>query len=400
MTKRPAYEFADTPEGFRRAADALAQGRGPLAIDTERASAYRYDDRAFLVQIRRRGAGTFLIAPEGQRELVTEALAPVINGEDWIIHAAAEDLASLAMLDLHPGALFDTELAARFAGFSRPNLAAMVAQYTGVHLEKGHGKEDWSVTPLPDDWLDYAALDVEYLHDLAESLTEELALAGVLSYAEAEFKHLIASRSFNSAPARTWRDLKGIASVRSARGMQIARSLFEARNHQARREDVSPNSVLPSRVVVAIARAEPTTARDLARISGFPARKRGATQFWMSLVEQALAGDASTFPAPIERDRNYPPTKANWERSRPENFAALGEAKELLGDAAHDLGFAPEILLSPSTLREVVWRAEPADDTHAIISALQRTDAREWQIAIAGPLIAKAVQAHPIHDYR
>lgn len=400
MKKRPAYELVDTPEGFCRAAEVLAQGRGPLAIDTERASAYRFDDRAFLVQIRRRGAGTFLIAPEGQRETVTEALAPVINGEDWIIHAAAEDLASLAMLGLHPGALFDTALAARFAGFDRPNLAAMVAHYTGVHLEKGHGKEDWSVTPLPEDWLEYAALDVAYLHDLAESLAEELEAAGVLSYAEAEFNHLIASRSLNGAPERTWRDLKGIASVRSARGMQIARALFDARVRQARREDVSPSSVLPSRVIVAIARAEPITARDLARISGFPARRRGATQYWMSLVEEALAGDSATFPAPIERDPNNPPTKSNWERSHPENFAALGEAKELLGDAAHDLGFQPEILLSPSTLREVVWRAEPADDTHAIISSLQRTDAREWQIAIAGPLIAQALQAHPIHDYR
>ena len=226
MENCPAYELVDTPEGYRRAADALAEGRGPFAVDTERASAYRYDDRAFLVQIYRPGAGTFLIAPEGHRDDVAAILGPVVNGEDWIIHAAAEDLASLALLGLHPGALFDTELAARFAGFDRPNLAAMVEHYTGVHLEKGHGKEDWSLTPLPEDWLDYAALDVAYLHDLAESLAEELDHTGVLAFAAAEFDHLVQTRSLTPPPRRTWRDMKGISAVRSPRGLQIALSLI------------------------------------------------------------------------------------------------------------------------------------------------------------------------------
>lgn len=393
MEKRPVYELVDTPEGYRRAAEALHAGRGPFAVDTERASAYRYDDRAFLVQIYRRDAGTFLFAPEGYRGEVEAALAPVLNGQDWIIHAAAEDLASLALLGLHPGTLFDTELAARFAGFDRPNLAAMVEHYTGVHLEKGHGKEDWSLTPLPQDWLDYAAYDVAYLHELAESLAEELDHAGVLPYAAAEFDHLVATRSLTAAPRRTWRDLKGVASVRSPRGMQIARTLFNARAHEARRADVSPNSVLPSRVVVAIARAEPATAGQLARVPGFPARRRGATEHWMSYVEQALAEDPSSFPAPPARDRRNPPTKANWERSHPESYAALEVAKQLLADAAHDLGFPPEILLSPATLREVVWRAESTDDTHAVVAALKRSGAREWQAEIAAPLIAHAVHA-------
>ncbi|MEH0146257.1 HRDC domain-containing protein [Corynebacterium sp. Q4381] len=395
MEKRPAYELVDTPEGYRRAAAALAQGRGPFAVDTERASAYRYDDRAFLVQIHRRGAGTFLIAPEGHRREVEAILGPVVNDGDWIIHAAGEDLASLALLGLHPGSLFDTELAARFAGFDRPNLAAVVEHYTGVLLEKGHGKEDWSLTPLPEDWLDYAALDVAYLHDLAESLAEELDHAGVLSFAAAEFDHLVETRSLKPAPRRTWRDLKGVASVRSPRGLQIARTLYNARAHEARRSDVAPNSVLPSRVVVAIARAEPATPGQLARIPGFPARRRGAAQHWMSYVEQALADDPTSFPAPAVRDRSKPPTKANWERSHPENFAALEEAKQLLGDASRDLGFPPEILLTPAILREVVWRAHATDDTHSVVASLMSSGARQWQAEIAAPLIAKAVQAHP-----
>ena len=68
-----------TPDEFTCAAAQLAAGTGPFAIDTERASGYRYDDRAFLVQIRRKGAGTMLFAPEGYREELTTALVPVLN---------------------------------------------------------------------------------------------------------------------------------------------------------------------------------------------------------------------------------------------------------------------------------------------------------------------------------
>ena len=187
-----AYTLATTPAGYRRAAETLAAGRGPFAIDTERASAYRYDDRAFVVQIYRRDAGTFLLAPEGHREEFESILAPVVGGGDWIVHAAPEDLPSLSELGLYPGTLFDTALAGRIAGFDKPNLAAMVEEFCGVTLEKGHGREDWSEVPLPDEWLDYAAEDVIYLNDLAEAQAELLADTDKLAIADEEFAFIVA----------------------------------------------------------------------------------------------------------------------------------------------------------------------------------------------------------------
>ena len=153
-------ELADTPSSIRAAADRLAGGIGPIAVDTERASGFRYDDRAFLLQLRRARAGTVLIDPEGRRDLVTAELAPVLNSEEWVLHAAASDLPSLAMLGLHPSRLFDTELAGRLAGFEKVNLAAMIHEVFDYELAKGHGAEDWSTRPLPGAWLNYAALDV------------------------------------------------------------------------------------------------------------------------------------------------------------------------------------------------------------------------------------------------
>lgn len=394
MSNPPAYELVDTPAGFARAAEALAAGRGPFAVDTERASAFRYDDRAFLVQINRRDAGTFLIAPEGHREAVRDALAPVINKQTWIIHAAGEDLASLALLGLRPAAIFDTELAARFVGLERSNLASVVERATGVHLEKGHGRENWSRTPLPEPWLVYAADDVAYLHDAAEALTEALDVRGLLAFAEAEFAHTLATRT---APAeKTWRDLKGISTLRTPRSLQLARELYAIRDRRALAADKAPGTVLPNHVLVDIARAAPRTSDQLARIEGFPSSAR-ARQRWLGYIERALDDDPSMWPAVPRRNPRKPPSRSKWERNHPESFSVLNAARDGVANTARALGIPPENLLAPSVLQQVVWDVSRAGtftdvpDTHGTVERLLSEGARQWQAEIAAPAIAAAL---------
>ena len=399
MTQRPDYEFVDTPEGFQRVAEVLRRGRGPFAVDTERASAFRYDDRAFLVQIHRRGAGTFLIAPEGVRGQAQAALSPVLNGEEWIIHAAGDDLRAVAMLGLYPGTLFDTELAARFAGFDKPNLGAMVAHFTGVQLEKGHGRENWSRTPLPQAWLDYAAFDVVYLHALAEALTEVLADAGLLPFAEAEFAHLIDVNSDLSPVERSWRDLKGLSTVRTSRGLHIARELHAARERRAVAADISPSSVLPSSVIVDIARKEPKSAAELVNIPGFPARQRRAVAGWMAELDTALQSDPGTWPSPVRRDPRTPPSRSTWQRHNPENWDALNTAKTHITRAASELGIPAANVLAPSVLRQTVWNAAgETPETHTVMQLLLDSGARQWQAEITAPLVAEALRCPESSD--
>lgn len=107
----------DTERGLQRCAEALAAGTGPVAVDAERASGFRYGQRAFLVQLKREGSGLWLIDPEP-----FTTLAPVqeaLDGVEWILHAATQDLPCLAELGMHPHSLFDTELAARLGGLPR-----------------------------------------------------------------------------------------------------------------------------------------------------------------------------------------------------------------------------------------------------------------------------------------
>src|SRR5690349_4928710 len=185
-TPDPVATPAELAEVVRR----FAAGTGPVAVDAERASGYRYTHRAYLVQLRRKGAGTALIDPVPLPDL--RVLDEAIAAPEWVLHAASQDLPCLAELGLRPRRLFDTELAARLAGFERVGLAALTESLLGYALEKHHSAADWSTRPLPASWLSYAALDVELLTDLRDALAAELERQGKSEWAAEEFAALVA----------------------------------------------------------------------------------------------------------------------------------------------------------------------------------------------------------------
>ena len=141
----------ETDAALAEATDRLARGEGPVAVDAERASGYRYGQRAYLVQLRRAGSGTVLIDPIACPELagVDAALA----GAEAVLHAASQDLPCLAEIGYRPRRLFDTELAGRLLGYPRVALGTLVEEVLGFHLEKGHSAADWSTRPLREELL-------------------------------------------------------------------------------------------------------------------------------------------------------------------------------------------------------------------------------------------------------
>ncbi|RNE49285.1 HRDC domain-containing protein [Corynebacterium alimapuense] len=386
----------DSPAGFSQAAEALAAGQGPVAIDTERASGFRYDDRAFLIQIRRRGVGTLLLDPEGHRDEFTKALAPVLNGLDWVIHAAISDLPCLAWLGLYPGRLFDTEVAGRLAGFDHVNLAAMTEAIFEVTLRKGHGAEDWSRRPLPADWLDYAALDVELLLELAEAMAELLDSQGKLEWADEEFEHIKASYAgMSGPPVATWRAAKGVSSLIRPEQLAIARELWLARESIAVDNDQAVSKVLPNRVLVEVARAVPRTPKKISQVKGFPARRKGATNFWFGVVNRALTSDSTTWPQRQRGPRSLP-SRQPWSRDYPDSWSALEQARELIEQLSIDLDIPVENILRPAVLRIAAWQAaqeRTVRTSDELAELLHDHDARAWQIELTVPLIAPVLLA-------
>src|SRR5581483_7253018 len=152
-------DVVSTRSALDQAIAALAAGSGPLAVDAERASGYRYSQRAYLIQLRRHGSGNVLIDPLPFGDVPNDVLAPIttaIAGEEWILHAASQDLPCLTELGMRPSRLFDTELAGRLLNYPRVGLAVMVEELLGFSMLKEHSAVDWSRRPMPEAWLIYA----------------------------------------------------------------------------------------------------------------------------------------------------------------------------------------------------------------------------------------------------
>jgi ribonuclease D len=357
---------------LQRAAEAIAAGEGPVALDAERASGYRYGQRAYLVQLRREGSGTWLIDPIALPDL--SPLNEAIGGAEWILHAATQDLPCLAEVGLRPRQLFDTELAGRLLGLARVGLAAVVEHYLGLSLAKEHSAVDWSTRPLPEPWLRYAALDVEVLVDLRNLMGVDLARQGKAGWAREEFEALL---QFTGPAQRVdpWRRTSGMHRVRQRRGAAV----------------VSPGRVLPDSALVEIAMEAPKSVGDLPR--GHRSIQRYQRQ-WLEAVRRAQALPESDLPALTLRSEGPPPQRA-WADRDPVAAERLTNARAQLTAFAEEHALPVENVMSPDPLRRVIW-TPPADrSTEGFKTALTALGARQWQVDIVAPMVAAAFAAHP-----
>ena len=212
-----------TPEALQQTISALRAGSGPVAVDAERAHGFRYSQRAYLIQLRRAGSGTHLVDPIafGQPAELSQ-LGVAVSDAEWVIHAANQDLRCLFEVGMVPRTLFDTELAARLLGYPRVALGTMIEELLGVRLLKEHSASDWSRRPLPQEWLIYAALDVELLIELRSQLATRLVETGKWPWAEQEFAALVASAGVSPEPRRDDSARLTAATSRSHRERQNA----------------------------------------------------------------------------------------------------------------------------------------------------------------------------------
>lgn len=369
---------------------AFAAGTGPVAVDAERASGYRYGQRAYLVQLRREGAGTALIDPVACPDL--SGLGEALDGVEWVLHAATQDLPCLREIGMVPARLFDTELAGRLAGFPRVGLGAMVEGVLGFVLEKGHSAVDWSTRPLPEPWLRYAALDVELLVDLRDSLEKELDRQGKLEWAREEFE-AIASAPPPEPRKDPWRRTSGMHKVRRRRQLAVVQELWETRDQVAQRRDVSPGKVLSDAAIVEAALAVPANVNALAALTGFGHRMgRRQLEQWQAAVDRVKALTDSQLPQPGQPMVGPPPPRA-WADKDPVAAARLSAARAGVSALAERLNMPQENLITPDTVRRVCWEPPTPVDAESVATALAGYGARAWQVEQVTPVLVEALSA-------
>lgn len=385
------------PDDLAEAVARLAAGTGPLAVDAERASGYRYGQRAYLVQLRRAGAGTVLIDPIECPDL--SGLDAAMANVETVLHAASQDLPCLAEIGYRPRKLFDTELAGRLLGYPRVALGTMLEEVMGVRLAKEHSAADWSVRPLPAEMLRYAALDVEVLIELRDALADQLAGQGKTEWARQEFAALATAPP---PPPRLdpWRRTSGIHKVHTRRALAVVRELWQVRDEIAREADLSPRRILADQAIIEAARSEagkvPQAGRpQLDRISGFRARNaRRHLARWQAAVVRAREFDDARLPDVAGPSAVHgPPPAHRWAEREPAAAARLTAVRLAIGVIAAAHGLPAENLVAPDAIRRLAWEPPSLVTPQTIADALTGYGARPWQSALTAAPLAHALAA-------
>ena len=384
----------DSDYALQKAIKSLSEASGPIAVDAERASGYRYSARAYLIQIKR-GKEIFLIdpIPFNGSSLITE-LNQIIQSDEVILHASTQDLPCLREWGLHPKRLFDTELGARLAGLPRVGLGALVEHFFQLSLAKEHSAVDWSIRPLNPEWINYAALDVELLIELRNEISNLLQASGKLAWAESEFQSILAAPP---APPREdpWRRTSGMHKVRKREQLAVVRELWIARDKIAANLDIAPGRLLSDNAITELAVTAPTTVKAFQKTLkpiGLRPRWMENVNTWVDAITRA---PDSELPQMRLNGDGMPPVK-QWREKFPERYAPLSHARDAVAKRALELNLPSENLITPEFVRRVCW-----DQTHpdlkTVSEKLTNLGARPWQVAEVAPLLTHALtQIEPL----
>lgn len=395
LKSRKPWHLIQTSGDLELAIDELRKFEGWFGIDAERASGFKYSQRAYLIQVNRSDSDIYLIDPAAISPKIDpskfESLAQLLSEDAWILHAATQDLACLAELGLVPSAIIDTELGSRIAGIPRVGLGSVVEHYLKLSLAKEHSAVDWSTRPLKDSWLEYAALDVDVLHELASELLEDLKSQGKEEFAFQEFAHLLKFKP-KAEKQDKWRGISGLHEVKDQRGLAIARALWQARETLAIKLDVAPGRLIPDLSISHVAKRQTPSRPELANDKAFTGRaSRSYLDTWWEAIE--IGRNTRDLP-PLRVPTTGIPNHRIWPSKYPEANKRLVVCKEVVANKSIELNIPQENLLTPDFLRQLCWEELIEKNSDSVQRKLSECGARSWQSELlASELSAALVRA-------
>lgn len=327
----PEFQFVDLKTDDLLGVTIPKQSR--IGVDTEFVREKTFHAKLCLIQIAT-DSKIYCADPLGldaRNDDRVKALWQSITSPAWVLHSGRQDLEVIYQtVELMPGEVFDTQVAAALLGY-QPQIGYgnLVNELFGVELAKSHTRADWSLRPLPGEFIEYAAEDVEFLLPAYAALTERLEHLGRLQWAVEDSMDLLEPSLYENNATDAIHRLKGAKNLRG-RARSAAAHLAAWREQEALRRDRPRQWIMRDSVLLDIAVNQPDTRKKLDATPGLAARTA------------ARAGDRLLrVLADAEREQSdyEPPQKPN-ERQK----AILKKMQELVSDTARELGLAAELI--------------------------------------------------------
>jgi ribonuclease D len=349
-----------------------------LALDTEGASFHRFVDRIYLLQLTTRELSAIIdplrVSPADLAPLGDLLADPQV---DVIFHDADYDLRLLHQdYGWRATAIFDTRIAAQLLGIRSFGLAALLAEYFDVHLDKRYQRADWSMRPLTAEMRAYAAQDTRYLPELRDRLSAELDRLGRTSWAAEEFARL-EGLAWPSDGGDAFLRVKGARDL-SRRELAVLREVIAWRDGVAASLDRATFRVVGNEVLLAAARQQPPTRDALAALRGMP---RGIMESRGPELLAAIERGRAVAEADLPRF----PRSPRWDRDA-DFEGRVTRLKAVRDAAAARLNLDPGVLCSRERLEAIARRMPTSLEEMA-----ELPDLRRWQIAELGPAFLGAL---------
>jgi ribonuclease D len=351
-----------------------------IALDTEGASFHKFIDRIYLIQLSTADRHAIIdplpIGPPAALGALLES--PKV---EIVFHDADYDLRLLHQdYGWQTRNIFDTRVAAQLLGITSFGLAALLEKYFGVKLDKKHQRADWSMRPLTQGMLDYAAQDTLHLLALRDQLAGELKQKERWAWAEEEFRRAEGTRWSADEPGGAFLKVKGARDL-SRRELAILRELVNWRDAIALKVDKATFRVVGNEVLLEASRLAPTDRDTIVKIKGMP---RGIAERYAPEMLAAIARGVAVPEADLPK---YPKGK-RWARD-PDFDAKVGHLKNARDAAAKRLELDPGVLCSRDRM-ETIARAVPRsiDEIRAL------GELREWQVQELGAEFVKALSGY------
>lgn len=351
-----------------------------VGVDAERASGFKYGQDAYLVQLIVEQKA-YLLDPTGLSTASLNELAIQLNSKEWILHSATQDLPCLNALGFYPRSLFDTEVAAKLLGFEKFGLASIVQEIEGIELKKEHSAADWSMRPLTNEMLEYAAQDVYFLLSLRNELWSRLEQAKRTEFAVEEFAHLLKFKPKDPGP-NPWRRVSGIHALTKPSQLARLREMWLVRDAYAKENDIAPGRVVSDRSLSHAASKDYKSLAEMKSDKQFHGRL--LPKLYNQLFEAYIAALNTEMPPLREATGETIPHHKNWQKLKPEVDARYKKLKELLAQAHEETGIPIESFMSPAVIREALWKEIQPESLEEFFRA---SGAREWQLGFVLPLI-------------